>query len=286
VILGTRGSALALAQARAVAQALAGDVELRVVRTHGDDSSAPLHEIGERREGVFVGALEDALRRGDIDIAVHSLKDLPTGERDGLVVAAVPAREDARDVVITRGRSGLAGLALGARIGTGSPRRAAFLRARRPDATCSDIRGNVDTRLRKVAEGAYDAAVLALAGLRRLGVSVGEHEILSLEDLPPAPGQGALAVQCRADDERTRRRLGAIDDLAVHAATDAERALLHALGGSCEIPLGAYAWADRAEVVLEAALATPGGVRRVRERGREPHEVGDRAAAALGSVHV
>ncbi|MEK7285289.1 MAG: hydroxymethylbilane synthase, partial [Chloroflexota bacterium] len=175
LVIGTRGSALALAQARIVAAALGADVELRVVRTAGDASERPIAELGD---GVFVAALEDALRRGDVDVAVHSLKDLPTEERSDLVIAAIPAREDPRDVLVTRERGGLRTLPRGAVVGTSSPRRAAFLRALRPDIETREIRGNVDTRLRKVREGQYDAIVLALSGLRRLGVAVAADEVL------------------------------------------------------------------------------------------------------------
>lgn len=284
LVIGTRASALAQAQARLVADLLgrSEEVEVRVIRTHEADApERPLRELGE---SVFVSRLEDALRRGEIDVAVHSLKDLPTGERPGLVIGAVPLREDPRDVLFARGRRGLGGLPRGGRVGTGSPRRAAFLKALRPDLQIDDIRGNVDTRMRKVLGGDYDGAVLALAGLRRMGVAVEEVEVLSLAEMLPAPGQGALAAQCRADDALTQRRLRAIDDPAVRAATEAERALLHALGASCDLPLGAYARADDGEIALEAALATEAGVRRARERGRDPLAVAERAAAALGAL--
>lgn len=281
MILGTRGSALAQAEARLVAERLGGDVEIRIVRTH--EAEAPDRPLRELGDGVFVSRLEDALHRGEIDVAVHSLKDLPTGDRPGLVVGAVPLREDARDVLVTRERRGLAALARGARVGTGSPRRAAFLRTLRPDVKTADIRGNVDTRMRKVLSGEYDATILALAGLRRVDVGVADVEILSLEDMPPAPGQGALAAQCRADDAATRSRLAAIDDAALHRVTDAARELLHALGASCDIPLGAHARLVDGEIVLDAALVVDGRVVRVTRRGRDAHEVAMRAAEALGA---
>ncbi|HUG56329.1 MAG TPA: hydroxymethylbilane synthase [Candidatus Limnocylindrales bacterium] len=278
LVVGTRGSALALAQARLVAAALGAEAELRVVRTVGDGSARPIRELGD---GAFVAALEDALRRGEVDVAVHSLKDLPTEERDALVVAATPAREDPRDVLVTRDRGGLATLPRGGAVGTSSVRRAAFLRALRPDAVAREIRGNVDTRLRKVREGAYDGCIVALAGLRRLDVTVDEEEVLALDHMPPAPGQGALAVQCRAADRALRARLAALDDAATRAAVTAERALLRALGGSCDIPLGAIGSVVGEEVALDAALALAEGVRRVRERGRDPLEVARRAGDAL-----
>ena len=283
LVLGTRGSALARAQAERVAARLGADVELRVVRTHGDDSSRPLRELGD---GSFVVALEQALRRGEIDAAVHSLKDVPTDDRDGLVIAAIPEREDARDVLVTRARRGLASLVQNARVGTGSARRAAFLRAVRPDVRCDDIRGNVDTRLAKVRGGEYDAAVLALAGLRRLGVDAGDDEILPLEAMLPAPGQGALAVQCRHDDDATRARLAKIDAPTIRRAVDAERMLLRELGGSCDLALGAHAIVVDGTITLRAALAIDGGIRRVSESGPDPLALARSAASRLAAAHV
>ena len=274
LVLGTRGSALALVQTRLVADALAGDVETHVVRTAGDASSRPLQELGD---GVFVTAIEDALRAGEIDAAVHSLKDLPTGDRPGLVVGAVLPREDPRDVLITSTRGGLTKLPNDARVGTSSPRRDAALRAARPDIVTSPIRGNVETRMAKVARGDYDATVLALAGLRRLGIDVRDEEILDLEVMLPAPGQGAIAVQCRADDMTVRERLAAIDDAATRPATDAERELLRLLGGSCDLALGALATVTRGEVALEASIDG----RRARARGRDPLAVAATVAAEL-----
>jgi hydroxymethylbilane synthase len=277
MILGTRGSALALAQTRIVADALGARVETCIIRTSGDASSRPLHELGD---GVFVTAIEDALRAGEIDAAVHSLKDLPTGDRPGLVVAAILPREDPRDVLITSARGGLATLARGARVGTSSPRRDAALRLLRPDITTAPIRGNVETRLAKVARGDYDATVLALAGLRRLGIAVDDEEILSMDLMVPAPGQGAIAVQCRADDDAVRDRLTAIDDAPTHAATDAERELLRQMGGSCELALGALAAVVRGEIVLDATIDG----RRVRMRGTDPIALARAAAAELGAL--
>ena len=285
ITIGTRGSALALAQARIVADALGGDVAIRVLRTAGDASDRPIRELGD---GVFVTAIEDALRSGEVDVAVHSLKDLPTAEPSGLIIAAIPEREDARDVLVTRDRTGLGGLRREAVVGTSSPRRAAFLRALRPDAVARDIRGNVDTRLRKVRDGDYDAVIVAAAGLRRLGVAFDEAtEALPLELCPPAPGQGALAVQIRAGDAGLAARLRTLDHRATRLAVSAERALLHAMGASCEIPLGAVGRVERDEIVLDAALATESGVRRAFVRGVDPEEVARRAADALGAAaHV
>jgi hydroxymethylbilane synthase len=255
-----------------------------VLRTAGDLSDRPIRELGD---GVFVTAIENALRAGEIDLAVHSLKDLPTEEPADLLIAAIPPREDPRDVLVTRARDGLAGLPRGAVVGTSSPRRAAFLQALRPDAIARDIRGNVDTRLRKVRDGEYDAVVVAAAGLRRLGIAFDECEALPIDLCPPAPGQGALAVQIRAADAGLRARIAPLDDRATRLAVTAERELLRRLGASCELPLGAIGRADNGEISLDAALAGDGGVRRASARGSDPHDVARRAAEALGAVaHV
>ncbi len=279
VVLGTRGSPLALTQTRLVAERIEGGVDIRTVRTEGDRSERPLRELGD---GVFVTALEDALRSGEIDVAVHSLKDLPTEERGDLVIAAIPQRADPRDVLITASHGGLASLRAGAVVGTSSPRRAAFLRALRPDLVARDIRGNVGTRMRKVMDGEYDATILALAGLRRMGVDVAEEEILDGIEWPAAPGQAALAVQCRADDRGLRERLSVLDHEPSRLAVTAERALLRSLGGSCAIPLGAWARIDGTAIAMDAALALPDGVVRVSVRGSDPFAVAAAAARKLG----
>jgi hydroxymethylbilane synthase len=284
ITIGTRGSALALAQTRLIAERFGGEVAVRVIRTAGDLSDRPIRELGD---GAFVTAIEDALRTGEIDLAVHSLKDLPTEGPADLVIAAIPEREDPRDVLITRSRDGLAGLPRGAVVGTSSPRRAAFLTALRADAMPREIRGNVDTRLRKVRDGEYDAVVVAAAGLRRLGIAFDEREALPIELCPPAPGQGALAVQIRASDHRLAARLAALDDAATRLAVTAERALLRAMGASCEIPLGAIGRYTNSVIALDAALVTSAGIRRASERGSDPLDVALRAAGALGvTAHV
>ena len=280
VVIGTRGSALALAQTKLVASRLGDDVEVRVLRTAGDRSERPIRSLGD---GVFVATIEDALLRREIDLAVHSLKDLPTAERDGLVIAAVPEREDPRDVLVTTTRGGLSSLPAGAVVGTSSPRRAVFLRALRPDATTREIRGNVDTRLRKVRDGEYDAAVLALAGLRRLEVPVGDNEILDAHAMPPAPGQGALAVQCRADDIALRRRLAALDHPDSHLAVRAERAVLAALGASCALRLGTLASVRDGVIGLAAAFAVGEQIVRFDGAGRDSDSVAAAAARALSA---
>jgi hydroxymethylbilane synthase len=279
--IGTRGSALAMAQARLVATALPADSELVVVRTVGDASGRPIRELGD---GAFVTALEDGLRAGEVDLAVHSLKDVPTGESDDLVIAAIMPREDSRDVLITAARRGLPSLGQNALVGTSSPRRAAFMRTLRPDVQVTEIRGNVETRMRKVASGEVDATLLALAGLRRLGVPVAEDEILSTEAILPAPGQGALAVQCRASDGALRAALARIDDPPTRLAVETERMLLHELGASCALALGALAIVADGRITLLAGLAADDAVTRVRVSGLDAREVADAAANKLRAV--
>ena len=281
ILIGTRGSALALAQANLVADALGMPSELRVISTAGDRTDRPIPELGD---GVFVSAIEDALRAGEIDIAVHSLKDLPTSEPDDLVVVAVTAREDPRDVIVTRARNGLRGLRAGQRVGTSSPRRDAFLRALVPGIECVGIRGNVDTRLRKVEDGEYDATILAAAGLRRLAIPFAEAEALPLELCPPAPGQGALAVQMRADHPLAKQVRATLDDEATRVAVETEREVLRLAGATCALPLGVHARRENGEIVADAALAGQSGIRRTRARGSVPVEVARQIAEDLQVV--
>ncbi len=242
--VGTRASLLARTQSGHVADALAAalrrETVLVEVTTDGDVSTAPLASFGG--VGVFVSALRDALLRGEVDVAVHSLKDLPTAPHDGIVLAAVPLREDPRDVVIARDGLTLGELPAGARVGTGSPRRAAQLRALGLGFDVEGIRGNVDTRIRKVGAGEYDAVVLARAGVARLGRLDEVTEVLDPLQMLPAPGQGALAVECRASDtdlvEDVHRVL---DDARTRAAVTAERSVLAALEAGCSAPVGAMA---------------------------------------------
>ena len=242
--IGTRRSLLARTQTEHVAAALRSSldraVELVEVTTEGDVSTAPLASIGGT--GVFVGALRDALLRGDVDLAVHSLKDLPTTSHPEIALAAVPVREDPRDVVVARDGLTLGELPAGARIGTGSPRRAAQLHALGLGFDVVAIRGNVDTRIKKVSAGEVDAVVLARAGIARLGRMDEVTEVLDPLQMLPAPGQGALAVECRADDvdlaALVRR---AIDDPRTRAAVVAERAVLATLEAGCSAPVGAMA---------------------------------------------
>jgi hydroxymethylbilane synthase len=262
--LGTRGSALALAQsglvAAAVTRASGREVELVEIVTDGDRSAAPVQQLGV---GVFVSALREALAAKDIDVAVHSYKDLPTAACDGLVVAAVPAREDPRDALVARDGRTLAELPSGARVGTGALRRVAQLAALGRDLVPVPIRGNVDTRLRKVAAGDLDAVVLARAGLVRLGRADEITEILDPMLMLPAPAQGALAVECRADDAETVELLSALDDPSSRAAVTAERALLAALEAGCSAPVAALAEVAEGdagvEIYLRGAVFSPDG---------------------------
>jgi hydroxymethylbilane synthase len=235
--VGTRASALARIQTQQVTDQLDAPVEIVAVSTAGDRSDAALDQIGGT--GVFVSALRDALLRGQIDVAVHSYKDLPTAPADSIVIAAVPVREDPRDALVAAGGLTLGELAPGARIGTGSPRRAAQLRALGLGLSIMAIRGNVDTRLAKVTSGELDAVVLALAGLRRLGRTQEISEIIDPIQMLPAPAQGALAIECRADDDAVLASLAGLDHGDSRAAVAAERALLAALEAGCTAPVGA-----------------------------------------------
>ena len=264
--IGTRASELARTQSQLVADALTlrtGRVcTLVPITTHGDVSTRPLSQIGGT--GVFVTALREAVLSRQVDIAVHSLKDLPTAPAPGLAVAAVPVREDPRDAVVARGGLTLAEMPAGARVGTGSPRRAAQLHALGLGLEVVDIRGNVDTRLRKVTNGEVDAVVLARAGLARLGRLSEVTEVLDPGQMLPAPGQGALALECRADDSVLTVLLrDALDDSAARVAVTAERSLLTALEAGCTAPVGALAEValgeDGEELWLRAVAADPAG---------------------------
>jgi hydroxymethylbilane synthase len=255
--LGTRRSALALAQsglvARALTEATGRPVELVEITTLGDVSREAMSQIGGT--GVFVSALRDVLLAGQIDLAVHSLKDLPTADPDGLALAAVPPREDVRDVLVARDGFKFADLPSGARVGTGAPRRAAQLRLLRTDIEIMPIRGNVDTRVGYVTSGSLDAVVLAYAGLNRLD-RIGEAtDFFEPAALLPSPGQGALAVECREQDRELTGLLGAsLDHGPTRQAVAAERALLAALEAGCSAPVGGYAVVAGTELQLNAAV--------------------------------
>jgi len=255
MIIGSRGSQLALWQAEWVAAQLAArgrKARIQIIKTTGDKiTDVALSKIGSK--GLFTKELEEALLRGEIDLAVHSLKDMPTEIPAGLELAAVPQREDPRDALIG---STLHELKQGARVGTSSLRRSAQLRAARPDLTVESLRGNLDTRLRKLDKGQFDAIVLAAAGLRRLGWAHRIAEALPVEIMCPAPGQGALAIETREGSG-----LGELlDDNPSRLAVTAERALLGGLGGGCQVPIGAHARLEGETLHLRAVVASPDGV--------------------------
>jgi hydroxymethylbilane synthase len=285
LVFATRPSALARWQTRWVMQALQrlqpGLIcEERVITTDGDrilDKALP--EIGGK--GLFTQELEAELLAGRVDAAVHSLKDLPVDNSTGLSLACIPARAEARDALISNKYHSLGGLPAGARVGTSSLRRAAQLLAARPDLTTASLRGNVDTRLDKALRGQYDAILLAGAGLTRLGLEAYVTEWLPLERMLPAPGQGALAVQCRADDRTTLELLAALEHSPTRKAVSAERGFLQGLGGGCAVPVAAYAeqiiGEQGAEIRLTGLVISPDGTRaiRVAGQGTDPQRLGD-----------
>jgi len=277
---------MAIAQSRQVAQMITArtgyEVEIVGVTTLGDVSRAQLTQIGGT--GVFVSALREALLAGEVDLAVHSLKDLPTGPAAGIVLAVVPPRDDPRDALVARDGAKLADLPPGARIGTGSPRRAAQLLGLRGDLRCVPIRGNAGTRLGKVESGELDGVVLAYAGLARIGCVNAVTQVFEPDEMLPAPGQGALAVECRDGEPELAARLGAVTDQASMAAVTAERSLLEALGAGCSAPIGAYAAVSAAggsargvvppgssaQLRLQAAVMSTDGSRVLRAHGGAP----------------
>jgi hydroxymethylbilane synthase len=285
--IGTRGSALARTQTASIADALDVPVEIVPIVTDGDRSAAAVAQLGGT--GVFVSALRAALLDGSIDVAVHSFKDLPTAPAAGVAIAAVPPREDPRDALVARDGLTLGELPPGSRVGTGSPRRAAQLRALGLGLEVVPLRGNVDTRLGRVGSGDVDAVVLALAGLRRLGRAGDVTEILDPIQVLPAPAQGALAVECRADDDGTRAVLAALDDADARATVAAERALLAALEAGCSAPVGALAEVAEgdhgSEVFLRGSVTATDGSDAVRLSATGPTTdadgVGRRLAAEL-----
>lgn len=282
--IGTRGSLLAKWQAEHVRKrmfaASGTDAEIVVIKTSGDKfANTPLTQIGGK--GIFVKELEEALMEESIDIAVHSVKDIPTEIPSRLQFPAVLRREDVRDCMVSATGATLANLKQGARIGTGSLRRQSQLRHMRPDLDVRDLRGNVDTRLRKAQSGEYDAILLAKAGLDRLGWSDRITETFAPDVFLPAVGQGAIAAECRLRDADTAEVLAALDDAETRSAIIAERALLSALQGGCQVPLGAWARHERGEFVLEACVCSVDGSQYVRQRASGLPE----NAAALGD-HV
>jgi hydroxymethylbilane synthase len=286
VRVGSRASQLARWQTEHVVARLESawpglECERVLIRTLGDRvTDVPLPRIGDR--GLFTKEIEDGLRSATIDLAVHSLKDLPTEMPPGLALGAVLVREDPRDAFVSSSGAALADLPAGARVGTSSIRRRAQLLARRPDLQMVDIRGNVPTRLEKVTSGAYDATLLALAGLRRLGLDASITEVLEPGVMLPAPGQGALAVQVRSDDRRVLDLVSRLDDRPTRLATACERGVLAALEGGCQAPVGTWtSWTDRT-LRLDALVASFDGGTIVRASEAAPVE-GEADALALAS---
>jgi hydroxymethylbilane synthase len=290
-VIGSRGSKLALTQANIAKTQIqllnpSLQVSIEVIKTSGDVKNDPLSVIGGK--GVFTKELEEALLAGRIDLAVHSLKDLPTVIPTGLTIAAICKREDPRDaLILPRGKSvaSIGTLRKGARVGTSSPRRLAQLKNMRPDLQIIDLRGNVDTRLRKLDEGQYDALLLACAGLRRLGLDDRITVALATQEMLPAVGQGALGIEVRADDESTTSIVAKLDHKFTRLACLAERSLLRALGGGCLLPIAAHAVVRDKRIRLEGLVADREGRQIVRRRLNgpltEPEELGIRLADEL-----
>ena len=260
--VATRGSKLALGQTQLVTAMLkpflgAREISIEIIKTRGDiRQDVSLIQLGE---GVFVKALEEELLAGRADIAIHSLKDLPSTETPRLTIGAVPAREDPRDAIVTRDRRHFGDLQSGALLATGSPRRIAQLRALRPDLQFIGVRGNVDTRLRKLDSGEFDGLVIAVAGMNRLGLGARITTVLEKEQCVPAVGQGALAVQCRADDQEVTSLLESIDNAATHTEITAERSFLSTIGGGCRVPVGAIAQLDGETLEMCSVVSDLGG---------------------------
>jgi hydroxymethylbilane synthase len=285
IVIGSRGSQLALWQARhiqACLQELGAETRIEIIKTTGDKiTDVPLAQVGGK--GLFTKEIEEALLAGSIDLAVHSLKDMPTALPAGLTLAAIPEREDPRDALIGRP---LAELRAGDKVGTSSLRRAAQLRALRRGLVIENLRGNVDTRLRKLEEGQYQAIVLAAAGLRRLGWADRIRELLDPEVMCPAVGQGALAIETRDDGGEAQELAYKLDHAATNIAVTAERALLATLEGGCQVPIGAHARLKGSSIHLRAIVASPDGARMVRDQatGGDPaalgRELGERLLAS------
>ena len=289
--LGTRASLLARTQSATVGDAWSAatgaDWEEVLITTAGDDTSVPLSQPGQ--PGVFVSALRAALLAGEVDVIVHSFKDLPSAPAIGIHLAAVPEREDARDALVSKGNLRLEQLPEGAVLGTSSPRRAQRMLALRPDIRIEPIRGNVDTRIRKVRDGEYDATILAIAGMKRIGREKEAAQILGIDQLVPAPAQGALAIECRQGDRDLMDQLKALNHKQSHLRAAAERAVLIGVEAECTTAVGAYAEIDKkGELTLVAELADHQGVayERLSVNGivkdkADAHALGLVAAAAL-----
>ncbi len=286
--IGTRGSALALWQARSISEALraiAGvQSELVIVKTSGDKfQQTSFSEIGTK--GVFIKELEDALLERRVDLAVHSMKDVPTEIPGGLTIAAICKRQDVRDALLSTGAASLEHLPAGARVGTSSLRRKSQLLYARSDLQILDLRGNVDTRIEKLKRGDYDAIVLAKAGLDRLGLSANISEVLSTDVCLPAAGQGAIGIEARAEDAESLEILSALNDGETRSGVEAERAVLAGLEGGCQVSIGAWGRVESGNLVLEVAVLSPDGAQRMREKSSCAPEdavaLGERVAAKM-----
>jgi hydroxymethylbilane synthase len=290
--IGSRGSQLALWQANqisALLRARGHDVEIEIIHTTGDKiTDVPLAQVGAKGglgKGIFTKEIEESLAAGHVDLAVHSLKDLPTELPAGFEIAAITEREDARDAFCSQRYSTIKDLAQKARVGTSSLRRQAQLKAIRPDLDIQSLRGNVDTRLRKLEQGDYDAIILATAGLKRLGKTELVKQIIPVEVMCPAAGQGALAIEIRQGDTSMRHVLEFLNNPAARAATDCERALLNRMGGGCQVPIGAFAHMQNGKLHLEAIVADPDGSKVLRESREgelnDPEKLGNEVGEIL-----
>jgi hydroxymethylbilane synthase len=283
--IGSRGSQLALWQANHISALLrerGHEVEIEIIKTTGDKiTDVALAKVGTK--GMFTKEIEEALAAGRVDLAVHSLKDLPTEVPRGFEIAAITKRENPRDVFVSKKHNSIDELPRGARVGTSSLRRQAQLKAVRPDLDIYPLRGNVDTRLRKLDAGDYAAIILAAAGVNRLGLTAFVKQVIPADIMCPAAGQGALGIEIRQGDEGTRRHLAFLDDSAARVATTCERALLNKLGGGCQVPIGAFAEVRDGRIHLEGVVAHPDGSLVLRESrdGGDPERLGSEVGETL-----
>jgi hydroxymethylbilane synthase len=283
--IGSRGSELALWQAQHISDLLSArghTVEIEIIKTTGDKiTDVALAKVGTK--GMFTKEIEEALVENQVDLAVHSLKDLPTELAADFEIAAIPIREDARDVFCSAKFASIDALPQGAKVGTSSLRRQAQLKAIRADLQIHPLRGNVDTRLRKLESGDYDAIILAAAGLNRLGKTQLVRQVIAVDVMTPAAGQGALAIEIRSGDSATRSLLAFLEDASARATTTCERALLNKLGGGCQVPIGAFAEIEGRRIRLNALVADPDGSKVLREtrEGDDPARLGEEVGEIL-----
>ncbi len=285
LVIGSRGSDLALAQSRWIKKRILAvfpdlEVSIRIIKTSGDKDTTTSIRTGSS-VGVFVKELERALLDKEIDLAVHSMKDLPTRIQPGLKIAAIPEREEVHDALVTPGKIGFTALPPNARIGTGSIRRQAQILAIRPDLQVVDIRGNINTRLKKLESGSYDAIILACAGLNRLNLQNRISEIFTLGQMLPAPGQGALAVETRSDDLETLKVADSLNHEPTSIAVKAERVFLQRMEGGCNVPVAVFAIVETDWISIDGLVISPDGGNTIRESVRVRKETADKAAALL-----